>query len=223
MAFQRDTGAEVWHATDHEASYASPVATSIGGERLVVFFTREGLVVLEPTTGRVRCEKHWRSRNHASVNAASPLVLGDLIFLSACYGTGAGLFRVRKDSVEEVWSGDDILSCHYITSVERAGFLYGFEGREETGTELRCIELKTGKVRWTKEGFACGPIILVQGNLLTLSEDGNLCLVEATPEGYREKARAAVLAKPCRAPLALSNGRLYARDDKKLVCWNLRR
>jgi hypothetical protein len=157
------------------------------------------------------------------VNAASPLVVGDHVFLSASYGTGAVLLRARKDGVDDVWSGDEILSCHFVTSIYHAGFLYGFDGRQEGGTRLRCVEWKTGKVRWTREGFRCGPMILVEGNLIVLSEDGELCLINPTPDGYREKARALVLGKPCRAPMALADGRLFARDDRRLVCWNLKK
>jgi hypothetical protein len=65
-------------------------------------------------------------------------------------------------------------------------------------------------------------MVVADGNLINLSEDGDLVLIEATPEAYREKARASVLTKPCRSQIALANGRLYARDSQKLVCWNLK-
>src|SRR5262249_26076456 len=66
VAFARDTGKEVWRATGHEASYASPVAATIAGTRHVIFFTREGIVSLNPKDGTVRFSKHWRSRMNAS-------------------------------------------------------------------------------------------------------------------------------------------------------------
>jgi outer membrane protein assembly factor BamB len=224
VAFDRRTGREVWKATDHEASYSSPVAATIDGVRHVFFFTREGLVALDPKTGAVRFSKRWRSRQHASVNAATPVVVGDHLFLSACYGTGAVLLKVRKDGVDEVWSNDEALSNHYTTSIPRDGLLYGFDGRQEEGARLRCVELKTGKVHWSRDGLGCGCMILADGNLIVLSEAGDLLLVEPTPQGYREKAHApALLTGPCRAPLALADGLLYARDGKKLVCWNLKK
>jgi outer membrane protein assembly factor BamB len=223
VAFHKDTGKEVWKATDDDASYASPVVVNLGGERSAVFFTREGLVVLDPATGKVRFKKHWRSRINASVNAASPVVAGDDIFLTACYGTGAVLLQLANDGVRDVWKNDDSLSCHFCTPIQAGGFLYGFDGRQEEGTSLRCVEMKTGRVRWSQAGFPCGPMIAADGHLIILSETGDLVLVEMTPAGYKEKARATVLTSPCRANLALANGRLYARDDKKLVCWNLKR
>ena len=76
--------------------------------------------------------------------------------------------------------------------------------------------------RWSKQGFGCGSIIAADGLLIVLSEGGELVLVEPTPAGYREKARAKVLAGPVRAAPALAGGLLYARDNGKLVCWDLK-
>ena len=67
------------------------------GKRQAVFLTREGLISLDPADGAIRYSKHWRSRMDASVNAASPVVVGDQIFLTACYGTGAVLLRAKAD------------------------------------------------------------------------------------------------------------------------------
>jgi outer membrane protein assembly factor BamB len=223
VAFAKDTGKEVWKATDHEASYASPVAATINGVRHVIFFTREGIVSLDPKDGTVRFSKHWRSRMNASVNAATPLIVGDHLFVTASYDTGAILLRVRKDSAEEVWQSDEALSSHYDTAVAHEGYLYGIDGRQEQRPRFRCVELKTGKVRWTREDFGCASLVLTDGKLIILNEDGGLILVEPTPDAYREKARASVLSSPRRSPLALANGRLYGRDNKKLVCWDLRK
>ncbi|HZT82920.1 MAG TPA: PQQ-binding-like beta-propeller repeat protein [Gemmataceae bacterium] len=223
VAFNKNTGKEAWRATDHEASYSSPTAATLGGVPRAVFFTREGIVLLDPATGKVRFSKRWRSRMHASVNAAAPLVVGDEVFFSACYGTGAILLKVKQDDCEEVWSNDESMSNHYSTCVARDGFLYGFDGRQEHGAQLRCVEWKTGKVRWTKERFGCGSMILADGHLIILGERGDLVLAEATPAAYREKARASVLGKPCRAQVALANGKLCGRDTNKLVCWDLRK
>ena len=104
------------------------------------------------------------------------------------------------------------------------GFLYGLDGRQEQGTELRCVEWKTGKVRWQKEGFGAGSLILADGRLFLLDENGDLVQIEASPDGYKEVARARILnAPPCRAQPALAGGRLYARDGNKLGCWDLRK
>jgi outer membrane protein assembly factor BamB len=224
VAFNKNNGREVWKATEDESSYSSPVAATLDGVRHVFFFTRTGLVDLDPKDGKVRASKRWRSRNDASVNAAVPLVVGGQLFLTASYNTGAVLLRVGKDGVEEVWKGDKSLSAHYNTPLQKDGYLYGIDGRQEQGARLRCVELKTGEVKWEKERFGCASMILADGHIIALTEDGDLVLIEPTPEGYRETSRAAVLkAVPCRAEIALADGRLYGRDGKKLVCWNLKK
>jgi outer membrane protein assembly factor BamB len=223
VAFDKDTGKEVWRATDHGASYSSPVAATLNGKRRIVFFTREGIVLLDPRTGEVTYSKRWRARMQASVNAASPVITDDLVFLSACYGTGAIVLRVGSNQIEELWKSDEVMSNHYNTCIQSKGYLYGFDGRQEEGARLRCIELKTGKVRWTDTHRGCGSMILAEGNLIILNEHGQLVLVEATPDSYKEKARAQALTGPCRSPIALADGLLYARDAKKLVCWSLKK
>jgi outer membrane protein assembly factor BamB len=224
VAFDRDTGKEAWRATDDGASYSSPVAATLGGKRTAVFFTRQGVVLLDPKTGAVRYTKRWRARYNASVNAATPLVIGDLVFFSASYETGALLLKVGSDKVEEVWSGDEEMSNHYATCVHHKGFLCGFHGRQEPGAALRCVELKTGKVRWTRPRYGCGSMVLADGRLIILTERGDLVLAEPTPQEYRELARVHVFdAPPCRAQIALADGRLFARDGAKLMCWGLRK
>jgi outer membrane protein assembly factor BamB len=223
VAFHKDTGKEAWRVTDQQASYASPVAATIDGVRHALFFTREGLVSVDPATGKLRFARRWRSRLDASVNAASPVVFDGHVFLSACYGTGAVLLKVRRDGVDEVWKNDESLSCHFSTPIYLDGHLYGFDGRQEEGARLRCVAARTGKVCWTQEGYGCGSMVLADGRLIVLSEGGELALLRPDPDRYHELARAPVLGRPCRAQVALSGGRLYARDGKRLVCWDLRR
>jgi outer membrane protein assembly factor BamB len=222
VAFARDTGREVWKATSDGASYASPVVATMDGQRQAIFFTREGIVLLDPASGAMRFHMRWRARIDASVNAASPVVVNELAFFSASYETGAILLRVRKEGVETVWKDEEVLSSHYSNIVHHNGYLYGCDGRQEVGAHLRCVHLATGKVKWTRERFGCGTLLLAEGHLIVLTERGDLVLVDASPASYRELARAHVFdSLPCRAHLALANGRLYGRDGRKLVCWNL--
>src|SRR5437773_2740504 len=137
VAFSADTGAVLWTATNHEASYSSPVSATFGGRKAAVFFTRQGLVGLDPATGKTLFQRTWRSRSQASVNAASPVVVGDLVFVSASYETGAAVLRVAGNELTELWSSDDSLSNHYATSVHHNGYLYGFHGRQEFGPSFR--------------------------------------------------------------------------------------
>jgi outer membrane protein assembly factor BamB len=133
------------------------------------------------------------------------------------------VFEVKKDSIEEVWKNKESLNCHFSTPVAVGDQLYGFEGRQEEGGKLRCIDWKTGKVRWTEDAWGCGSLIAAGDKLFVLGEDGDLGLVKADAGKYKELARASVLGKPVRGPLALANGMLYARDGGKLVCWKVRK
>jgi outer membrane protein assembly factor BamB len=224
VAFDKATGKEVWKATDHDASYSSPTAATLDGVRHVFFLTREGFVDLDPKDGKVRSSRHWRSRSDASVNAATPQVFDGQVFVTASYATGALLLKIAKDHTDEVWKGDKSLSCHYNTPIHAGDYLYGIHGRQEQGASLRCVDAKTGKVKWEKENFGCASLLLVDGLLIALTEGGELVLIEANPEAYREKSRATVFkATPCRAEIALADGKLYARDGKKLACWNLKK
>ncbi|CAN5420862.1 PQQ-like beta-propeller repeat protein [soil metagenome] len=223
VALDTETGKEMWRSTKDEASYSSPVVATLGGQRVAVFLTRLGIVILEPATGKVLFSKRWRARINASVNAASPVVFEDRLFFTSSYSVGAIALRATAGAFETLWQGDESLTSHYGTPVALDGMLYGFDGRQEGGARLRCVELDTGKVRWTAEGFGCGSLILAEQKLYILSEKGELFCIAATPVGYREQARANVLNGLCRAQIALSDGRLYGRSDKKLVCWNLKK
>jgi outer membrane protein assembly factor BamB len=226
-AFDKDTGRVLWKSTDDEASYASPVAATIRDRRYAFFFTRAGLVAADPANGRVQFQFPWRSRGNSSVNAATPLIIDDTIFLSACYGTGAVLLRVRDNGVEKIWSGDDILSNHYATSVYRAGFLYGIDGRADPGfspaPSLRCVELKTGKILWREDSVGAGTIILAGDRLLVLTEKGELIRAAAGAERYKAFDRVQIMPVGVRAYPALADGYLYARDKDKLFCFDLSR
>jgi outer membrane protein assembly factor BamB len=158
---------------------------------------------------------------HASVSAATPLVVGDRIFLSASYGRGASWLRFTPAGPEVLWEERDVLSNHYATSVYHKGFLYGFDGRQEQGCNLRCVEAATGKVRWSVDRHGAGSLLLAGDDLLVLGEKGELVRAPAKPDGFRPSARAQVLPFLARAHPALSDGRLYARSKDKLFCLDL--
>ena len=226
VAFDLESGKEVWKATGDGGSYSSPVVCTVDGTRLTIFFTRNGAVVLDPKTGDIRYQKRWRARIDASVNAATPIVIGNFAFLSTSYDTGALLLKLRKDGADEVWTDENVMSNHYNTCVYHDGHLYGFDGRVDSriAPTFRCVELKSKKVKWEKEDFGNGSMILADGRLILLTEKGDLCLVQTTPAAFRESARARLFdAGPCRAHIALANGQLYARDQKKLVCVDLKK
>lgn len=221
IALDKDTGRFLWKATDHEAAYSSPVVAEFDGETLVIFFTREGLVALEPSSGKVRFERSWRSRSRASVNAATPIIAGDTIFLSASYGTGSIALRVNGDTLEELWSGEDSIDNHYSTSVLADGVVYGFHGRQEYGQSFRAIELATGKVLWSEDRYGAGTVTRVGDRLLLLRESGELTLLAVSAEKFQVISEAQILPTEVRAYPALADGLFFARDKNTLVCLKL--
>lgn len=227
VALDKTTGKLLWKATTDEASYSSPVVATVQGRRRVFVITREAFMALEPDDGKTIFRYPWRPSMNASVSAAAPLILGDLLFISASYGTGATLLRYQEGGPEKVWSSDEALSCHYATAVHRDGFLYGFDGRADPGMQaessLRCVELKTGKVRWKEESLKVGIVTLVNDQLLILTEKGELVASPASPDGFKPAARAQILPFVVRAHPALSGGLFYARSKDKLVCVDLRK
>jgi outer membrane protein assembly factor BamB len=222
-AFDKKDGKLLWQATGDEAGYSSPVAVTMNGKRYVLSLTRAGLVGLDPQTGKVYFEKAFRSRNNASVNAATPIVVDDLVFISASYGTGAALLKFNEKEPRQIWANDESLSCHYATPVYRDGCLYGFDGRQESTCNLRCVELKTGKVRWSENAFGAGTVMLAGKDLLILHENGELIRAAATPEGFKVLDRTQILGHETRAYAALAGGLYFARDRNKLVCVDLRK
>ena len=222
VAFDAGSGAVLWTATSDEASYSSAVGADFDGVRHAVFLTRNGLVGLDPSTGQIRFERRWRSRLRSSVSAATPLIIDDLVFVSATYGTGAAALRVKGSKLEELWSSDDAMSNHYATSVHHEGYLYGFHGRQEYSPSFRAVELRTGAVRWSIDGFGAGTVTLAGDRLVIVRETGELLIAEASPEAFQPLARAQILPPVVRAYPALANGLLYVRNEDTLVCLDLR-
>lgn len=229
VAFDKATGNVLWKTSDDQASYASPVVATFQKRRCALFLTRSELLALDPASGGRLFQFPFEPPISASVSAATPVVIGNRIFISACYDLGAAMLEVTaastgKLSVRTVWSGDDKLSNHYANSIRDKGFLYGLHGRTDPGfspaPSLRCVEIENGKVRWEEPFEAC-TLMLVRDTLLILTERGELVRAPASPDGFKAEARAQVLPSGARAHPALANGFLFARSKDKLVCIDL--
>jgi outer membrane protein assembly factor BamB len=221
VAFDAATGNVAWKATSDEASYSSPSAVTIGGARHVLFLTRSELVDLDPANGQIRFTMPFKSRSSASVTAATPLAIGNLVFVSASYGVGAALLEVNGSQFRKIWANDDSMSNHYSTCVYANGILYGFHGRQEEGQELHAIELKTGKIMWSVERFGAGTVTLAGNRLLIVRENGELTVAPATSKEFRPSESAKILSGVIRAYPAIADGRLYARNEHTLIAVRL--
>jgi outer membrane protein assembly factor BamB len=218
VALSLADGKTLWKATDEAASYSSPAAATIDRLRHVVFVTRLNVVSVDPETGSVRFRFPFGARG-PTVNAANPLILGDHVFVSASYGVGAQWAKIGQRQATKEWESDDVMSSQYTTCVERDGFLYGIDGRQDVGAaRLRCFDPRTGKVQWTQENFGTGNLILADGKLLIMKTDGELVLADPSPREYRALATARLFNSTVQALPALADGLLFARDTKTLKC-----
>ena len=222
VAVRADTGAVDWKSTSDEAGYASPALIELEGRPRVVVFNRAGIRVLVPEDGRVLFEHPFRSRQNASVNAASPLVASDGVFVTSSYGVGATWMKWKSGAqLDPVWVSDEALSAHVSTPVRSGGLVFGFHGRQETGAELRCVRLSDGSVVWSSPRLGIGSVLLQGGRLIVLVETGELLLADAAEAGWNVRARAQILGSGVRAAPALDRGVLFARDKTRLVAVRL--
>jgi outer membrane protein assembly factor BamB len=222
VAFALETGKTVWQATNDAASYSSPTLVDLAGKPAVIFVTRLNCVAIDPQTGTVLFSFPF-GKSGPTVNAATPLVFDDHLFLSASYGIGAVYARIAAAGEQTIWRNDETMSSQYTTCVYSNGYLYGTHGREDFGDgEFRCIDAKSGKVRWSEPQFGIGNPILAGNKLLILKIDGKLILAEANPQKYQQLATASLTRDVTRALPALSNGRIYFRSNNdrggKLFC-----
>ena len=152
VALSRKTGETAWQATNEQASYSSPIVADVAGRSQAIFVTRLQCLALDPPTGKVLWQFPFGARG-PTVNAATPLLLGDLLFVSASYGVGAHCARLTGEGPVEVWSNNETLSSQYTTGVVVEGKLYGIDGRADTGgARLRCVDPATGRTAVLSNG-----------------------------------------------------------------------
>ncbi len=239
VAFDKRTGKEKYRTGDDLASYASLKLAPIDGRDYCFAFCREGLLALEPSTGKIDFHFPWRAKIIESVNASMPVVAGNEVLISETYGPGSALLKVSPGKSEEVvWQDDPrkrdkSLQTHWNTPVYHEGYLYGCSGRHTENAELRCIDWKTGAVLWSEPSLSRTSLLYVDGHLVGLGEYGNLFLIKANPEKFELVGEAQLfdpknpaeqrplLQYPCWSAPILSHGLLYVRGEERLVCLEL--
>ena len=141
-----------------------------------------------PPTDRSSGVIAWKTSYE--INAPTPIVFGDKIFITSGYGTGCALLQVRPGKATEIWRNKNLRS-QLASPVLVQGYIYGIDGNVGGG-ELRCLDLGNGEIKW-KQNIGGGTLIAAGGHLLVLNERGELIVAEASPTSYREVARAQVL------------------------------
>jgi outer membrane protein assembly factor BamB len=229
VAFDKMTGKVEYAKGDELASYSSPIIATLDGKKTAIYFSRAAIVGIDPRTGETLFRHPWRARIEESVNASNPVVIGDKVLVSECYGPGSLLLEVKNGKPREIWSDaakdrlDKSLLCHWNTPIHVDGYVYGCSGRHDNDADLRCIELATGEVAWSKRRTYRCTLTLVDGHFVCLSEYGLLSLIKVNPKRHEEVSHYQVpeLEYPCWAPPVLSNGVLYLRGKGKLVALEL--
>lgn len=225
IAFKQDTGAVAWKTGDDKLTYATPALATLHGTRQVIFMMQSGLVALEVTTGKPL----WRfAFPHRTATACSAVVAGDVVFCTAGYEIGGAACRVSKTGAgfeaKEIWrvKGDQPLGSLWSTPVQKDGYLYGMISFKRFGRgPLKCVDLKTGAVKWEQPGFGVGQVMLAGNYLVALSDVGEVVIAEASPDRYKELARFKAVPGKCWSSPGLNQGRLYVRSTKEGACFDL--
>ena len=221
VSFDKSNGDKLWQTEIHEAGYGSAAVFEHSGKTLIATLDCDGLRIVDSADGTQVAFTEWKSPYRT--NATTPVIVGNQIFVSTGYKIGCGLFRFQGESLEPIYKNTEMRN-HFNNSILLDGHLYGFDGDSHLGrlVTLACIDFTTGKLAWRQRGLGCGSILIVDGKLLVLAEDGTLVLAKASPDSYVELARSAFLEGRCWTVPVLSDGRVYGRNaDGKLVCVTL--
>jgi len=226
VAFDKNTGEHRWSAGDNSPSYSSPIAATIGGRRMIFAFLGDALLAIRAEDGAVTGSYSWRTQHGA--NIATPLVIDEYVFVSSGYVMGCALLHAvsRGDGVElEVVYArrkPPGLQNHHQASVFKDRHLFGFDNNT-----LKCVEFATGNFveGWSGEReVGKGSVILAGEHLLIQTEGGDLCLVKADPKEFEllGKVRRVLSGRNNWASPTLVDGRIYMRDEQKVVCYDVR-
>ena len=210
VALDKATGATVWKSGDDKAGYASPVAATFAGKKTVVLLKAGHLVGLDLKDGKELWRGEWKTSY--DVNAATPLVVGDKVFVSSGYGSGCGLFEITGGGASERWRNKN-LKGHINSPAVFQGHVYGFDGQAGSGAALACVDFASGAVKWQEKSVAGGSLVIADGKLICLTEKGELVIGEAAASGFKPLARSQVLGKRCWVQPTYANGRVFCRNN----------
>jgi outer membrane protein assembly factor BamB len=227
-AFKIADGKLAWQAGKGNAGYSSPVLMTLGGVAQIVSLTAAGAMGLEPASGKQLWSFPYPTEYDC--NTASPVQLDDQhILISAGENHGSVIVALvagkSGTTAESVWlsfGNDSQLRAEWQTPVIHDGHVYGLDNQGSAGpiTNLVCVRLKDHKTMWQKNRFGKSNLILADGKLFLTTMEGEVVIVEASPEKFRELGRATIMETTRQAP-ALANGHLFVRDDKDVICINV--
>jgi len=234
LALRTADGSLAWRSQEEALTHSTPVLAEIDGVRQLIFAAQSGLVAVNPETG----DRFWSFPypfGYSTSLAVSPVVYEDMVFVSGAHSYGMGSVAVRARRSNDVWTATRLWSAnnpasHWMTPVCHQGFLYGQFGiqtYDSPSAQLKCIDLRTGAVKWSTNGFGRGGTILVDNLLVTLTEMGEVVLSRPATNAYTELGRFRAItnyhanSNKCWNVPAFSDGRLYARSSAQAACFDL--
>ena len=222
MAFHQKDGAVVWKQHDFTASPASPVLIQVGGQDQLVLFMGDQVVGLDPRNGA----SLWSHphRTDWGLNISTPVWGPDnLLFVSSAYSGGSRALQLSlsagKTAVKEQWFTNR-MRLHHGNGIRIGDHVYGSSG-DFGPAPLTAIDVKTGKIAWQDRTFSKATLLLADGKLIVLDEDGNLALTTVSPQGLQVLAKASLLRKNAWTSPSLAGTRLYLRDRRTLMALDL--
>jgi outer membrane protein assembly factor BamB len=222
VAFDKQTGALAWKALDDPIGYSSPVAVTAAGVRQLLCFTNTTLVSLSPRDGKTYWRYQWEPEG--GQNIATPIAFDNYVFISSGYGKGCALLEITAGpdglpGAQAVYEHNRMRN-HFTSSVRLGEHIYGFDQQD-----LVCMDIRTGDIVWREKGqriFGKGSLLIADGRLLVMCEDGHLILAEATPAGYHPISKFRVFENKCWTVPVLAHGKLYVRDESEIACLSLK-
>jgi len=218
VAYDRLTGQPVWRALNDRAAYTSPIVATLAGERQIVWISGERALGASIEDGKLLWEFPFPAQ--MDMNCSQPVVVDDgHVLLSSAQGPGAALIEITKTgdafAAHPVWQNNR-LKNKFNSSVLYQGYVYGFDE-----AILACVDAKTGELKWKGGRYGYGQLLLAGGYLIVTTEEGDVVLVRATPEGHQEMARfSAVQGRTWNIP-AIDNGLLLVRNTSEMACFRL--
>ncbi len=228
-AYDTKSGKLAWKAGEDGAGYSSPALLEVGGKQQLVAFTGGSAIGVAPDSGSIL----WRFpyETDYQCNIVTPIAVKGNVFISSGENHGSTLLGLKSDgekfAASEVWTSQgasSVLRNEWQTSILLDGYLYGFDNVGSAGpvTHLTCVEAATGKRAWQQLRFGKGNLIAADGKLFISTMKGELVVIRANPKKFEEISRATVIGTTRQAP-ALAGGYLYLRDDKEIVCLDVRK
>lgn len=228
VALNKRNGEVIWKSAvpgGDMAGYASLVIDNTGGIKQYIAYTANGLVGVDAKTGKFlwRCEK---TKGSMGMSIQTPVARDGYVYSGASrVGGGAVRLKIAQGSVTAEEAYFDLRLPTAIGGTVLVGdYLYG------SSQTMMCVEFRTGQVKWSERSIAPASLAYADGLLYMHGEAGDVALIEATPEAYKERGRFTPPNQPKHGnPMekswpypVIADGRLYIRDLETMWCYDIR-